>query len=108
VDTFYRREITEQSSAHVSWWRPDCVAGSGDERSVLLVFGFVRRARRGRQLEHRRVLAFAQPGEQHGLPVRELQRFVMHVRLAHVDLPEQRYFLLSSELLTGFVIAWDR
>src|SRR5215471_7843557 len=73
--------------------RPAGATGSSDERSVLLVFGFVRRARRGRQLEHRRVLAFVQPGEQHGLPVGELQRIVMLVRLAHVDLPEQGYFL---------------
>jgi len=39
------------------------------------------------------VLAFAQPGEQNGLPVGELQRIVMHVRLAHVDLPELSHFL---------------
>ena len=35
---------------------------------------------RSGQLQHRCVLAFAQLGEQHGLPVGELQRIVMHAR----------------------------
>jgi len=46
-----------------------------------------------RQLQHRRALAFAKAREQHGLPVGELQRIVMHARLAHVDLPQSSYFL---------------
>jgi hypothetical protein len=43
-----------------------------DERIALLALCRVHRARRHRQLQHGRVLAFAQPGEQHGLPVGEL------------------------------------
>jgi hypothetical protein len=39
------------------------------------------------------MLAFARPGEQHGLPVGELQRIVMHHRPAHIDLSELRHFL---------------
>src|SRR5215831_1019838 len=65
------------------------------ERIALLPRRCVRRAR-SRQLQHRCVLAFAQPGEQYGFPVGELQRIVMHARLAHVDLPELRHFLLES------------
>jgi hypothetical protein len=39
------------------------------------------------------VLAFAQPSEQHRLPVGELQRIVMDVRVAHIDPPEPSHFL---------------
>ena len=49
------------------------------ERIALLPLRCVHRARSG-QLQHRCVLAFAQLGEQHGLPVGELQRIVMHAR----------------------------
>ena len=49
---------------------------------------FARDARSGRQLQHRRPLALAQTGDQHDLPVGELQGVVMHVRAVHVDLPE--------------------
>jgi phosphohistidine phosphatase len=42
-----------------------------------LPFRCVHRAQRSRQLQHGCVLAFARPGEQHGLPVGELQRIVM-------------------------------
>src|SRR5262249_12702140 len=63
------------------------------ELNALLPSRCVHRARRSWQLQHRRVLAFAQPGEQHSLSVGELQRIVMHHRLAHIDLPELRYFL---------------
>jgi hypothetical protein len=62
-----------------------------DERIVFLPFHCLHRAPRSGQLQHGCVLAFAQPGEQHGLPVGELQRIVMHPRLAHVDLPESRH-----------------
>jgi hypothetical protein len=60
---------------------------------LLAHYRCVRKARRSRQLQHGCVLAFAQPGEQHDLPVRELQRIVMKAWLAHVDLPELRHFL---------------
>ena len=59
-----------------------------DERIALLPLRCVHRMRRSRQLQHGCVLAFAQPGEQHSLPVGELQRIVMHVRLVRVQLPE--------------------
>jgi hypothetical protein len=48
------------------------------------------------------MLAFAQPGKQHHLPVRELQRIAMHALLAPIDLPELRHFL--SELKYELVI----
>ena len=51
-----------------------------------------------RQLQHRRVLTLVQPGEQHDLPVGELQRVVMRVWLLQLDLPESSY-LLPNELL---------
>src|SRR5262249_52077502 len=59
-----------------------------DERVALLPLRCVHGARRRRQLQHGRALALAQPGEQHGFPVGELQRIVVHPRLALVDLPE--------------------
>src|SRR5439155_11511499 len=64
-----------------------------DERIALLPLRCVHGARRSRQLQHGCVLAFAHPGEEDGLPVGELQRIVMHARLAHVDLPELCHFL---------------
>src|SRR5262245_8133541 len=64
-----------------------------NERIALLPFPCVHRTRRRRQLKHGCVLAFAHPGEQHDLLVGELQRIVMHARLAHVDLPELCHFL---------------
>src|SRR5260221_9745305 len=70
-----------------------------DERIALLPLRCVHRARRSRQLQHGCVLAFAQPGEQHGLPVGELKRIVMHARLAHVDLPKLCHFLLELPVL---------
>jgi hypothetical protein len=49
-----------------------------DERIALLALCCAHRTRRSRQLQHCCVLVFAQPREQHGLPVGELQRIVMH------------------------------
>src|SRR6266446_9564041 len=72
-----------------------------DERIALLPLRCVHRASRSRQLQHGCVLAFAQPGEQHGLPVGELKRIVMHTRLADVDLPELRHFLFERDLRAG-------
>jgi hypothetical protein len=63
-----------------------------DEQIALLPLRCVHRARRSRQLQHGCVLAFAQPGEQHGLPVGELQRIVVHRRVTYVDLPEPSHF----------------
>jgi hypothetical protein len=78
-------------------------ARSGNERTVPLLLRFVRGARGRRQLQHGRVLTFAQPGELYDLTVRELQRVVMHVGLLQVDLLESRYlvtdqFLASEDL----------
>ena len=39
------------------------------------------------------MLTLAQPGEQHDLPVGELQRVVVRVWLLHLDLPESSYLL---------------
>src|SRR5262249_4374993 len=64
-----------------------------DEGIALLPVHCVHRARRSRQLQHRCVLAFAQPSEQHHLPVGELKRIVMDVRIATVDPPEPSHFL---------------
>ena len=74
---------------------------SGNERTALLLLCFVRGARRSRQLQHGRVLTFREPGEQHDLPVGELQRIVMHVLLLHLDLPESSYLLPYEFLASG-------
>ena len=65
---------------------------------MLLLLRFVRGTRRSRQLQHGRVLAFAQPGELHDLTVGELQCVVMHVGLLEVDLPEPSYLLTDQFL----------
>jgi hypothetical protein len=57
---------------------------------VLLLLRCIHRATRSGQLQHGCVLAFAHPGEQHGLPVGELQRIVMRHQPTHIDLPESR------------------
>jgi hypothetical protein len=44
------------------------------------------------------VLTFVEPGEQHDLPVGELQRVMMRVWLLHLDLPKSSY-LLPDEFL---------
>ena len=54
---------------------------------------FLRWVRNGRQLQHGRVLAFTQPGEQNHLPIGELKRVVMHVGLVLVDLSEPSHLL---------------
>ena len=61
---------------------------SGNERTALLLLRFVRGARRSRQLQHGRVLTFAQSGEQNDLSVGKLERVVVHRRLFQVDLPK--------------------
>ena len=53
----------------------------------------MRGVRNGRQLQHGRVLAFTQPGEQNHLPIGELKRVVMHVRLVLFDLSEPSHLL---------------
>src|SRR5262249_46257947 len=63
-----------------------------DERIALLPLRCVHMAWRSRQLQHCCVLSFAQAGEQHRLPVGELQRIVMDVRLSHVDPTEPSHF----------------
>ena len=45
----------------------------------------------GRQLQHGRVLTFAQMRQQHDLPVRKLKRIMMNVRLVLVDLSEHSH-----------------
>ena len=45
-----------------------------------------------------KMLSFAQPGEQHDLPVGKLQRVVMHVGLFQVDLPEPCHLLTDQFL----------
>src|SRR5688572_28174359 len=51
--------------------------------------------RRSWQLQHGRALTFAQPGDEHDLPVGELQRVMVNVGLVHADLPEPSYLLLD-------------
>ena len=83
-----RRLFSIAPTARQAQWR---AARSGNERTALLLLRFVRGARRSRQLQHGRVLAFAQPGEQNDLSVGKLQRVVVHRHLFHVDLPEPSY-----------------
>jgi hypothetical protein len=45
----------------------------------------------GRQLQHGRVLSFAQMRQQNDPPVRKLKRIMMNVRLVLVDLPEHSH-----------------
>ena len=45
----------------------------------------------GRQLQHGRVLSFAQMRQQHDFPVRKLKRIMMNVRLVLVDLSEHSH-----------------
>jgi len=66
--------------------RPDQV----HESTAPLLLCFLCGARRSRQLQHGRVLAFAQPGEQNDLSIRKFQRVVVRRRLFLIDLPEPR------------------
>ena len=50
-------------------------------------------------VQYRRVLTFAQPGEERDLPVGELQSVVMRVWLLRLDLPESSH-LIHDEFLT--------
>src|ERR1700676_1041720 len=68
------------------------VSASADDGNPLLLLRFLRRARSSWQLQHSRLLTHAEPGEQHNLPVGELKRVVMHVRLLLLDLPEPSHF----------------
>src|SRR5262249_31342336 len=54
---------------------------------------------RGRQLQHRCVLTFIKPRDQHGLSVGEFKCIVMHVRLVRVQLPE------AGNLVTNYLSA---
>src|SRR5262249_62396648 len=65
---------------------------SGDDCNALRVLRIFC-ARSGRQLQHNCMLPLAQSGDEHNLPVRELERVVMYVRLILIDLPEARDFL---------------
>jgi hypothetical protein len=56
---------------------------------VHLLLRFARDAGRGRQLEHRRLLALAQTGDQDDLPVGEFQGVVVRVRAVHVAVAGQ-------------------
>ena len=71
----------DRSFVSLSLRQPGGAARSGNERTALLLLHFVRGARRSRQLQHRRVLAFAQSGEQNDLSVGKLQCVVVHRRL---------------------------
>jgi hypothetical protein len=70
-----------------------------DYSNALLFLRFLRRARSSWQLQHSRLLTLTETGEQHNLPVGELQCVVMHVRLLFPNLPEPSHFL--SELFAG-------
>src|SRR5216684_4686804 len=52
-------------------------ASSGDERALLVLLGLASDAWEGGQLQHGRMLAFAQSREQHDLPAGEFERIVM-------------------------------
>jgi NAD(P)-dependent dehydrogenase (short-subunit alcohol dehydrogenase family) len=52
-----------------------------------------------RQLQHGRILAFAQLGDQHDPSAGEFQRIMMHVGVVRVDVPEPSHFL--TELPDG-------
>lgn len=57
---------------------------------ALLLFGFRFGARRGRELQHRCLLAFFELRQQNLLAVRHFQDIVMDMRLVLVALPEDR------------------
>src|SRR5262249_2773 len=74
--------------------RPRCRRdrrGLADGSSVPHLLCTAHAVRRGRQLQHRCVLAFIEPSDQHGLSIREFERIVMHVRFVCVDLPKTSY-----------------
>jgi hypothetical protein len=73
---------------------------SGDLSNTSLSLYFGRRLGLCRQLQHRRVLTLAQPGEPHDLPVGALQGVMMRVWLLHLDLPEKSYLLSDDSLTT--------
>ena len=61
----------------------------------LLLLRFGCSMRRSWQLQHGRALTFAQPGDQHDLPVGKLQRVMVNVGVVHADLSESGYLLLD-------------
>jgi hypothetical protein len=69
---------------------PDSASAEVD--NARLRFCIDRRARLRGQLQHGRVLTYAQTSEQHDLPVWELKRIVMYTWLFLVDLPEPGHF----------------
>ena len=74
--------------------RPDQV----HESTAPLLLCFLCGARRSRQLQHGRVLTFAQPGKLHDLTIGELQGVMMHAGLLQVDPPKSSY-LRTDQLL---------
>ena len=71
-----------------------------NQRVLRPLVYFIRRGRIGRQLQYGRVLALAEPREQHHLAIREFQCIVMARGDFHVDLPETR------EPLPNFLV-WE-
>src|SRR5215831_469938 len=76
-------------SARLSWRM--CSEALADDSSLPYLLCTVHAVRQGRQLQHRCVLAFIEPSDQHDLSVREFERIVMHVRFVCVDLPKTGY-----------------
>src|SRR5262245_1486107 len=85
----FTRDARRRPSLRTGGERPN----SGARRGLHLLLCFARDARRGRQLQHGRPLAFAQTGDQHDLSIGEFQGVVMHVRAIHVELPESSHLI---------------
>src|SRR5262249_45825473 len=69
--------------------------GLADGSSVPHLLCTAHAVRRGRQLQHRCVLAFIEPSDQHDLSIREFERIVMHVRFVRVHLPKAGYLVAN-------------
>src|SRR6266851_6680436 len=61
---------------------------SAGECDSLLCARFGFGGRPGRQLQDSRLLALAQEGEKERVPIRQLERIMMHMRLRLIDLAE--------------------
>jgi hypothetical protein len=99
------------------------ISASADVCNARLSFyiGYIigSRLRNGRQLQHGRVLAYAQASEQHDLPVGELKGIMVRVRIVQVHLPETshrvtdvlRFIFEEAQLKSGNLtldIAFER
>jgi hypothetical protein len=81
---------------------------SAAEGNAALIFGFLRRFRIGRQLQNRRLLAFAQQCQQHDSTIGKFQRIVMRRCFLLVNLPENRGPVIDHAVTPQQQAGWDQ